>query len=194
MTSRRNFLKAGLLAAAGLGAGVAASTLPIPGLPGKKTSQPVKNPQNLVKSSSMGDVLSIDKVQSNAAFLVSIPTYLPSGTQLKEARMASDANMVSLVYASGSLDRLEYYEDEVAMTVFQIKETVIKGPPSYLPKGFERLSIMGNAGFAQEPDASTGQPGQVQWWSGGRRIAILANEKVSELVKVANSMEASGSA
>jgi len=195
LTSRRNFLKAGILATAGLGAGLAASTLPIPGASAKKTSQAPKTTPYLVDSSSMGDVLALEQVSSAATFNVAVPTHLPAGTVLKEARVASDGNMVSLVYSSNSMDRLAYYKDgEIAMTVFQVKETVIKGPGPVLPKGFQRLSVKGNAGYAQEPDASKGQPGQVQWWSSGRRISILANQKVSELLKVANSMEAGANA
>lgn len=184
---RRHFLKTGLFAAVVLGIGLTATRLSIPGIHLDGVKNSVTQPRALM--SSLGEVVSLQQVRSKASFPVSAPTWLPEGTELNEARITANGGMVALLCAGGSLKPLQFYEKDVGIVIFQIKEDVINSPPSFLPSGFERTTVQGSPGFYQEPLANRGQPGQLQWWSGGRRISMFANLSGSELTKIASSME-----
>ena len=95
--------------------------------------------------------------------------------------------MVSLLYSNTSMEPLGLYDDGSVMAIFQIKEDVINGPPSYLPASFDRVSVNGNPGFGRGP-SGVGGPGQLQWWSYGRRISIFANLDLPELIAIGSSM------
>jgi len=189
-SSRRTFLKTGIFAALGIGAGVAASAAVIPEVTAKQPSQKLakSGPAKVDKAAALGNALSLDEVRNTASFGVSTPSNAPGGATLQEARITSDGGMVTLLYSGSSLEPLSIY-DGVSMAVFQLKDEVLTGPPSYLPDTVQRLTVKGNPGYALPPSPSTGQSGQIQWWSGGRRMSILANLSVPELKQVAESME-----
>ncbi len=137
--------------------------------------------------SSLGEQLSLSEATLNALFQVSVPNSLPTGTAFAEARIAPDGNMVSLLYSNASMEPLELYGDGSVMAIYQIKEDVINGPPSYLPASFDRVSVNGNPGFGRGPSGDWGS-GQLQWWSSGKRISIFANLDLPGLIAIGSSM------
>ena len=191
-SGRREFLKGGLVAAIGLA---------IVGFSGPISSKVVETlqddglfqqvsgsgTQTQVSLPSLGDQISVSEASGRASFPISVPRALPAGASLTQARIAPDGNMLSLLYSNSSMEPLGLYDDGSVMVIFQIKENIIHGPPSYLPASFERVSVNGNPGFGRAP-SSVGGPGQLQWWSDGRRISILANLTVQELVAIGSSM------
>jgi hypothetical protein len=191
-SGRRKLLKGGLVAAVGLA--VVGISFPIAG----KTAQKLldgtlfrkasgSGTRTQVSLSSLGDQVSVPEAMGKVAFPISTPTSLPAGTTFTQARVAPDGNMLSLLYSNPSMEPLGLYNDGSVMAIFQIREDVIKGPPSFLPASFERVSVNGNPGFGRGP-SNDGAPGQLQWWSGGRRISVLANLAVPELIAVGSSM------
>ncbi len=189
---RREFLKGGFVAAIGLA--VVGFAGPIT----ERTAQKLldgtlfrqvsgSGMQTQVSLSSLGDQMSVSEAAGKAPFPISVPRSLPAGIAFTQARIAPDGNMISLLYSSSSMEPLGLYNDGSVMAIFQIKEDVINGPPSYLPASFERVSVNGNPGFARGPSGAGG-PGQLQWWSDGRRIVIFANLAVPELIAIGSSM------
>jgi len=190
-SSRRTFLKTGFLAALGIGAGAAASAAIIPEVTAKQPSQKMAKagPAKVDRTAALGTTVSLEEARSTASFGVSTPSNAPGGASLQEARITSDGGMVTLLYSGSSLEPLSIYENGVSMAVFQLKDDVMKGPPSYLPDTVQRLTVNGNPGYALAASPATGQSGQIQWWSNGRRMSILANLSIPELKQVAESME-----
>jgi len=189
---RRELLKGGFLAAIGLA--VVGISGPITAKTAQKLLQ--RNPfrqvsgsskQTQVSLSSLGNQMSVSEAGLKASFPISVPRSLPAGTTFTQARIAPDGNMLSLLYSNSAIEPLGLYNDGSAMAIFQIKEDVINGPPSFLPASFERVSVNGNAGFGRGP-SSDGRPGELQWWSDGRRISIFANLAVPDLVAIGSSM------
>ncbi len=191
-SSRRKLLKGGFVAAIGLA--VVGISVPIAG----KTAQKLldgrlfqqargSGTKTQVSLSSLGDQVSVSEAMGKAAFPIYIPTSLPAGTTFTQARVAPDGNMLTLLYSNSSMEPLGLYNDGSVMAIFQIREDVIKGPPSFLPASFERVSVNGNPGFGRGP-SNDGGPGQVQWWSDGRRISVIANLAVPQLVAIGSSM------
>lgn len=187
MTSRREILKGGLLAAVGLA---------VVGLAGPATATTTRKllgkvsgsgTQARVSLSSLGKQVSVSEAGRMASFPISVPGSLPAGTSFADGRITSDGNMLSLLYTNGSMKPLGLYDGGAVMAIFQVKEDVIHGPPAFLPASFERVSVNGYPGFGRGP-SNDGQPGQLQWWSGGRRVSILANLSVPELLGIARSM------
>jgi len=191
-SKRRDFLKGGLLAALGLA--VVGLSGPITGKTGQKLLGGTlfqkangSGTRTLVTLSSLGDQIPVSDAIGKASFPVSVPKSLPAGTTFTQARIAPDGNMLTLLYSNSSMKPLGLYNDGSVMAIFQIKEGVINGPPSFLPASFQRVSVNGNPGFGRGP-SSGGAPGQLQWWSAGRRISVLANLAVPELIAIGNSM------
>jgi len=191
-SSRRNLLKGGLIAALGLA--VVGLSGPVTG----KTAQKLlggslfqkasgSSTRTLTSLSSLGDQMPVSEAMVKTSFPTSVPSSLPAGTTLAQSRVAADGNMLTLLYSNSSMQPLGLYKDGSVLAVFQIKESVLKGPPSFLPPSFERVSVNGNPGFGRGP-SSDGGPGQLQWWSGGRRISILGNLSVPELMVIGSSM------
>ncbi|MDG6939549.1 MAG: polysulfide reductase NrfD [Nitrososphaerota archaeon] len=169
--TRRDFLRNGVVAAAGLAVGLG-SFMPY-SLPGRRWAP--------VELSALGEAVPPTSAGSHLEFSPMLPGYLPAGVVLKEARVASDGKMLTLVY-SGPIP-LETYGHDIAMVLFQVKETAIEGPPGYLPSNLVRTRVNGSEGFAEQ-----GEPSQIQWWAGGRRCVLVADLPVAELGKVAASM------
>lgn len=191
-TKRRQFLKGGIAAAIGLAiVGITGPAIfkSAQNLLKGKTSRPLNGAgtQTTVNLSSLGAQVPVSEVLQTASFPISAPRSLPAGTSLTQSRIASDGNMVTLLYGNSALEPLGLYDDGSAIAIFQIKEQVVKGPPSFLPPAFQRVSVNGNAAFARG-SSTGGEPGQLQWWSGGKRISIFANLGVSDLVAIGNSM------
>jgi hypothetical protein len=188
---RREFLKGGVLAALGLA--VVGLSGPMTGktaqklLDGTLFRKASGSGTRTVSLSSLGAQVSVSDAMGMASFPAYVPISLPAGTSFSQARVAPDGNMLSLLYRNASMKPLGLYNDGSAMAIFQIKEGIIRGPPSFLPPSFERVSVKGNPGFARGP-SSAGEPGQLQWWSGGRRISVFANLAVPELIAIGSSM------
>lgn len=191
---RRNFLKTGLVTVVGAVGGFAALRL----LPLEATKAQVSTfKQAQVTIATLGQTVTLDEASSKASFSFTVPSYLPRSTAFSQAILTSDGEMVGLFYANETMESISTYMEPVEIAIFQRKEDVINSPPAYLPKGFERLTVNGSSGFARAPlkaNGGTSEPGQLQWWSGGKSCSILANMAVSDLVKIANSMEASENA
>lgn len=189
---RREFLKGGFVAAIGLAVvgfagpltGKAVQKLLDGTLIGQVNGSSAKTQVSL---SSLGDRMSASEATGIASFPIFVPRSLPAGIVFTQARIVPDGNMVSFLYSDDSMEPLALYDDGSVMAIFQIREDVIKGPPSYLPANFERVSVNGNPGFARGP-SSSGEPGELQWWSDGRRIAIFANLAIPELIAIGSSM------
>ncbi len=195
-TGRRAFLRNGLVAAVGLTAGIAALSFLPSDMQNKDTANSVSQEpinQEKVQLSSIGELISQEEARTKASFFVSFPSSLPEGATLHEARISADGAMVGLLYTSESMEPLNIYTDSVDIAILQIKEDVIDSPPAFLPKGYDRITVEGHAGFTRASSKQAGQPaepGQLQWWSNGRRCSIFANLALPKLMKIANSMEA----
>jgi len=186
---RRGLMRQGAVAALGVTAGLAAfHYLPLGMLSKQTTTNSVKQPS--IQMSSIGESVSQEEAIIGASFPISVPSSLPQGTTLNEARIAADGAMVGLLYNSRLLEPLNLYADPIDIAIFQIKEDVISSPPAFLPKGFDRIAVNGNPGFARPQSKQPSEPGQLQWWSNGRRCSIFANLSIAELLKIASSMEA----
>jgi len=191
-SKRRQLLKGGLAAAIGLvvvgisGPAIARTAQKL--LKGK-ASRPLNGAgtQTTVDLSSLGTQVPVTGAMETASFSVLVPRSLPAGTSLSQARIAPDGNMLTLLYRNSAMQPLSLYDDGSVIAVFQIKEGVVKAPPSFLPRTFQRVSVSGNAGFARGP-SSSGEPGQLQWWSDGKRISIFANLAVPDLLAIGTSM------
>ena len=182
-------MRQGAVAALGVTAGLAAfHYLPLGMLSKQTTTNSVNQPS--IQMSSIGESVSQEEAIIRASFPISVPSSLPQGTTLNEARIAADGAMVGLLYNSRLLEPLNLYADPIDIAIFQIKEDVISSPPAFLPKGFDRIAVNGNPGFARPQSKQPSEPGQLQWWSNGRRCSIFANLSIAELLKIANSMEA----
>jgi hypothetical protein len=189
---RRKLLKGGVVAAIGLA---------LVGISGPITEKKVQKLLDnalsrkasssgapaIASLSSLGDQFSLSEATLRALLPVCVPSFLPAGTVFTEARIAPDGNMVSLLYSNTSMEPLDLYDDGSVMAIYQIKEDFINGPPSYLPASFDRVPVNGNPGFGRGP-SSDGGPGQLQWWSYGRRISIFANLDLPELIAIGSSM------
>ena len=188
IAARRQFLKTGLLAAAGLGVGLALPRLALYAAGSLNAGK--LSGQTTVQLSNLGSKVTLQEASRAANFEFSLPSKLPSGTELKEARIAADGGMIALLYRNDSLRPLNIYDERVDLAIFQVKDGMVTSPPSFLPQGFQRVTIQGSPGFSQDSQKNGG-PGQLQWWSGGKRISMLANLPGSELQTIADSMEAS---
>ena len=187
---RREFLSSGLFMAAGMAAGLASL-----GLEGLVSPLPQEVPgsegQAKVPLSSLGDRVTVDEAAARASFSpLFVPKSLPAGSSFKESRLTSDGDMATLLYRNDSLTPVQFYDEPVGVAIYQRKEDVINSPPSFLPQGFDRFAVNGNQAFTRQPSEGGQEPGQLQWWSEGRRISVFANLDVSELAKIASSMEA----
>ncbi|MDG6999607.1 MAG: polysulfide reductase NrfD [Nitrososphaerota archaeon] len=181
---RRTLVKQGAVAAVGVAAGFVGFHYIVLGMLNKpKSSQP------RTQLSSIGERVSQEQAVSRASFPISIPSSLPQGTTLSEARISADGAMVGLLYNGMFLEPLNLYADGVDIAIFQIKEDVIDSPPAFLPKGYDRIDVKGNPGFALPQSKQPAEPAQLQWWSNGKRCSIFANLPTADLLKIANSME-----
>jgi len=164
-------------------------------IPATATTQKPVSALPKVDLSDLGTRSTLEEARKTAAFAFPVPSYLSPGASFSHAIVAPDGGMVGLLYSGGGLEALALYAGEVKIAVFQRTEDVIKSPPQYLPKDFDRLTVGGTPAFGRGPTGGqSGTPGQIQWWSGGRSCSIIANTSLSELAKIAESMEASANA
>lgn len=191
-SKRRQFLKGGLVAALGLA--VVGLSGPITGKAAQKLlggslfqKASGSGTRTLTSLSSLGVQVSVSEAMAKASFPISVPSSLPAGTTFAQSRVAPDGNMLTLLYSNSSMQPLGLYNDGSVLAIFQVKESVLKGPPSFLPASFQRVLVNGNPGFGRGP-LSDGGPGQLQWWSAGKRISILGNLSVPELMVIGSSM------
>ena len=188
-TYRRNMFKSGTILTVGLAVGLAASHFTPFSILGKGSSTPNRAQISL---STLGESVTPDQALKRASFPISIPTSLPEGTELADSRISSDGGIVSLLYVNSSMETLGLYTRPVDIAVFQSKDELIKSPPIFLPKGFQRITVNEKQGFVRAPLKPPGhpsEPGQIQWWADGKRCSIFANLPISELTGIARSMQ-----
>ena len=109
------------------------------------TTNSVNQPS--IQMSSIGESVSQEEAIIRASFPISVPSSLPQGTTLNEARISADGAMVGLLYNSRLLEPLNLYADPIDIAIFQIKEDVISSPPAFLPKGYDRIDCQWEPGF-----------------------------------------------
>ncbi|MDG6905039.1 MAG: polysulfide reductase NrfD [Nitrososphaerota archaeon] len=184
-TERRTIVKQGAIAALAVAAGFTVSHYLFLGVLNKEHSAG----QPKTQLSSIGERVSQEQAIIRASFPIFIPSSLPPGTTFNQARVSADGAMVGLLYDSAWLEHLNMYADRVDIAVFQIRDQVIDSPPALLPKGYDRVTVKGNPGFARPQSKQPSEPAQIQWWSDGRRCSIFANLPTADLLKIADSME-----
>ncbi len=196
-TSRREFLKFGLLGAGGFGVGLLAGPAVAKSL-GISTSPTKANGAThtmvRIPLSNLGNSTSLSAAETNAGFSLSVPTSLPSGTSLSDVRVPSGGKLVTLLYGNPSIESLSIYQGEVAILISQSPDTIVDAIPSYLPQGYVRLNVGSSPGFARSPFESQKmpgmkEPGQLQWWKDGVRYSIFSNLTVDQMTSIAQSMK-----
>jgi hypothetical protein len=81
----------------------------------------------------LGQVVTLQSAESRLPFAISLPSYLPPDTTLKEVRMHSDYNYptVALIYSNPALPRIQEYQDGNFSILIIISRNPTSTPDTY---------------------------------------------------------------
>jgi Ni/Fe-hydrogenase subunit HybB-like protein len=186
---RRQFIKYVTLFASGSAVGFISSSLGS-GMRQAQKSKEVLGASAVVPLSNLGKRVSLEEAKQTLNFQMFSLSHLANTTRLSEVRLAGGNGLVTLLYEDRTMKPLSTYEEPIAIAIFEALDPIIDSPPSYLPDEFVRVKVRGREGSARNADNERMQPGQIEWWSNGVRCSIFANLQVTEMLKMAESMEA----
>ncbi len=193
-STRRGFLKYGVIAAAGFSLGLTSPRMVSAAVRSLQQASNRSLMKRKISQTNLGHSISLNDARRHVSFPITLPSWLPHGSILTDVRVTGAGELVSLLYENSELTPVSIYDGQTAIGIFEAQDPYFDGPPKYLSKGFFRVAANGGGGFARErvngEQGGQLEPGQLQWWSRGIHYTIFANLPVAELMEIAKSMEA----